>query len=175
MVLNRTRNRNLQASQPQPTDGGEGNVPDHGNQAGDLATGGAGREPGKARQRNAAKSKAGGGRRQILRRSRSVPNIENHEEYVFCDDDEPDIGKTLNAKDGKVGFVIIKGFIGATHFLVDIGSQVFRGKYSIKSILVCFTIANNIQFYLLLCYEVNVISVLLNCVNSLTRQRSVRN
>ena len=55
------------------------------------------------------------------------------------DDDEPDIGKTLHAKDGKLGFVTNRGFVAATNFLVDIHSQVFSENYSIKGILTVFT------------------------------------
>ena len=36
-------------------------------------------------------------------------------------DDQPDIGQTLHAKDGKLGFFTSsKGFVYATNFLVDI-------------------------------------------------------
>ena len=39
------------------------------------------------------------------RHSRSVPNQEaNVEEDRYLDDEEPDIGKTLHTKDGKVSF-----------------------------------------------------------------------
>ena len=66
------------------------------------------------------------------RRSRSAPQqAETHEE-VFHDDEEPDCGKTLHAKDGKLGFFTNRGFICGTNFLVDIESQVYSEKYSIK-------------------------------------------
>ena len=52
----------------------------------------------------------------------------------FEEDEEPDIGKTLHAKDGKLGFVTNKGFISATNFLVDIESQVHSETYAIKGI-----------------------------------------
>ena len=45
---------------------------------------------------------------------------------VYFDDEEPDIGKTLHAKDGKLGFVSSKGFVCATNFLVDIAAQVHK-------------------------------------------------
>ena len=51
---------------------------------------------------------------------------------IFHDDDEEDIGKTLSAKNGVLGFVTKQGFKVATNFLVDIGSQVYSEKYSIK-------------------------------------------
>ena len=54
------------------------------------------------------------------------------EEVIDDDDDEPDIGKTLHAKDGKLGFVTNRGFVAATNFLVDIQAQVFSETYSIK-------------------------------------------
>ena len=48
-------------------------------------------------------------------------NLNVAEEEVFDDDDdEPDVGKTLHAKDGKLGFVTNRGFVAATNFLVDI-------------------------------------------------------
>ena len=51
---------------------------------------------------------------------------------MFLDDEEPDIGKTLHSKDGKLGFFANKGFIFATNFVVDIASQVYSEKYSVK-------------------------------------------
>lgn len=65
---------------------------------------------GQARQRNAAaaKSKSRGGGRRNLRRSLSAPSLQrevNDEDVFFYDDDEPDIGKTLHAKDGKVNIL----------------------------------------------------------------------
>ena len=54
------------------------------------------------------------------------------EEEILDDDDEPDVGKTLHAKDGKLGFVSNRGFVAATNFLVDIQAQVFSETYSIK-------------------------------------------
>ena len=38
--------------------------------------------------------------------------------------EQEDVGKTLHAKDGRLGFVSEKGFLAATNILVDIGSQV---------------------------------------------------
>ena len=121
----RTRNQNRRDVQQPPADGAHGAVPDQGNQ--DVVLG-AGAGVGRARQRNAAKSKAGSG----ARRSRSVPNPGNQEDVFYDDDEEPDIGKTLHARDGKLGFVTSKGFMNATNFLVAIESQVFSEKYSIK-------------------------------------------
>ena len=46
--------------------------------------------------------------------------------------EQEDVGKTLHAKDGRLGFVSKKGFLAATNFLVDIGSQVYSEKYSFK-------------------------------------------
>ena len=59
--------------------------------------------PRQARQRNSARARAN---RAHPRRSRSSPNMQDghFEEDVFYDDEEPDIGKTLNTKDGKVSF-----------------------------------------------------------------------
>ena len=121
----RTRNQNRRDVQQPPADGAHGAVPDQGNQ--DVVLG-AGAGIGRARQRNAAESKAGSG----ARRSRSVPNPGNQEDVFYDDDEEPDIGKTLHARDGKLGFVTSKGFMNATNFLVAIESQVFSEKYSIK-------------------------------------------
>ena len=56
------------------------------------------------------------------------------DEDVYEDDEEPDVGKTLHAKDGKLGFVTRTGFKVATDFLVDIASQVYSETYSIKGI-----------------------------------------
>lgn len=58
-------------------------------------------------------------------------------DLVISDDDEDESddvtkGKSLNAKDGKLGFVTKRGFISATNFLVDILSQVYSEKYAIK-------------------------------------------
>ena len=102
----------------------------------------------KTRQRNTARSKSRGAR--SLRRSVSAPNLEaDAQEEVFHDDEEPNIGKTLHAKDGKVlpiifflnnyfisqlGFITSKGFVGATNFLVDIEAQVHSEKYVIKGV-----------------------------------------
>ena len=45
-------------------------------------------------------------------------------------DDQPDIGQTLHAKDGKLGFFTSsKGFVYATNFLVDIVSHVHSERY----------------------------------------------
>ena len=79
---------------------------------------------GRPRLARSAKAKAG-------RRSKSVPG-EVDQEDVFHDEEEEDIGKTLHSKDGRLGFVTNKGFIAATNFLVDIGSQVYSEKYCIK-------------------------------------------
>ena len=60
------------------------------------------------------------------------------------DEDESDDvtkGKSLNAKDGKLGFVIKRGFVSATNFLVDIRSQVYSEKYAIKG-----TVARLVSF-----------------------------
>lgn len=59
--------------------------------------------PRQTRQRNSARARAN---RAHPRRSRSSPNMaDGHfEEEVFHDDEEPDIGKTLHSKDGKVSF-----------------------------------------------------------------------
>ena len=121
----RTRNQNRRDDQQPPADGAHGAVPDQGKQDVEL---GAGAGVGRACQRNAAKSKAGSG----ARRSRSEPNAGKQEDVFYDDDEEPDIGKTLHARDGELGFVTSKGFMSATNFLVDIESQVFSEKYSIK-------------------------------------------
>ena len=85
-----------------------------------------------ARQRNnaRAKSKDGGGGVQ----GQAATASENHEtnDEVYFDDEEPDIGKTLHAKDGKLGFITSKGFVCATNFLVDVASQVHSQNYSMK-------------------------------------------
>ena len=41
-------------------------------------------------------------------------------------------GKTLQAREGSLGFVTSNGFIQATNFIMDIRSQVISEKYSIK-------------------------------------------
>ena len=82
---------------------------------------------GRPRLARAAKAKAG----RTERRSRSVNGVAD-QEHIFHDEEEEDIGKTLHSKDGRLGFVTSKGFIAATNFLVDIGSQVYSEKYCIK-------------------------------------------
>ena len=83
------------------------------------------------RQRTRAKAKVG----NAVETVETTQNVD--EEMLEDDDDEPDIGKTLHAKDGKLGFVTNRGFVAATNFLVDIQSQVFSEKYSIKGIITC--------------------------------------
>ena len=87
------------------------------------------------RQRTRAKAKVGNA-------VETTQTVEEEIEMFEDDDDEPDIGKTLHAKDGKLGFVTNRGFVAATNFLVDIQSQVFSEKYSIKGIIttcsICF-------------------------------------
>ena len=57
-----------------------------------------------------------------MRRSVSTPNLatagnDQNEEDVFHDDKDPDTGKTLHVKDGKLGFFASsKGFVFATNF-----------------------------------------------------------
>ena len=82
-----------------------------------------------ARQRNAAraKSKDVGGQVQA-----TAARDDHDNDEVYFDDEEPDIGKTLHAKDGKLGFVLSKGFVCATNFLVDIAAQVHSINYSMK-------------------------------------------
>ena len=41
-------------------------------------------------------------------------------------------GKTLQAREGSLGFVTSNGFIQATNFIMDIRSQVISEKYSFK-------------------------------------------
>ena len=53
--------------------------------------------------------------------------------------EEEDIGKTLSVKDGKLGFVMAKGFIEKTNFIVAIKSQVCSIKYTIKGWLLYYT------------------------------------
>ena len=62
---------------------------------------------------------------------------------MHFDDEEPDIGKTLHAKDGKLGFVSSKGFVCATNFLVDIAAQVHSTNYSMKGYEVIVKKAGN--------------------------------
>ena len=47
-------------------------------------------------------------------------------------DEEPTAGKSLHAKDGRLGFVSNKGFVPATNFILEINSQVYSERYSIK-------------------------------------------
>ena len=47
-------------------------------------------------------------------------------------DEEPTAGKSLHAKDGRLGFVSSKGFVPATNFILEINSQVYSERYSIK-------------------------------------------
>ena len=77
-------------------------------------------------QRTRAKAKAGNAAVEAVH--------QEADEDVFEDDEEPDIGKTLHAKDGKLGFLTRMGFKVATDFLVDIASQVYSETYSIKGI-----------------------------------------
>ena len=97
-------------------------------------TGGADTAPGPrvTHQRTRAKAKVGTA-------VETTQNVDEMIEMFEDDDDEPDIGKTLHAKDGKLGFVTNRGFVAATNFLVDIHSQVFSENYSIKGILTVFT------------------------------------
>ena len=60
--------------------------------------------------------------------------VQYREEAIPNDEEEDDIGKTLCAKDGKLGFMGKKGFFPATNFLVDIESQVSSDRYSIKGL-----------------------------------------
>ena len=66
--------------------------------------------PRQTRQRNSARARAN---RAHPRRSRSSPNLQDghFEEEVFHDDEEPDIGKTLHAKDGKVSLSFKNHFL----------------------------------------------------------------
>ena len=91
-----------------------------------------------SRHRNAAraKSKDNGGLVQA-----AAASDDNDE--VHFDDEEPDIGKTLHAKDGKLGFVSSKGFVCATNFLVDIAAQVHSTNYSMKGYEVIVKKAGN--------------------------------
>ena len=62
--------------------------------------------PSRARQRKAAKTKSGGGSTTAAAKAGGGPTTtaaaeEANQEEIFFDD-EPDIGKTLHAKDGKV-------------------------------------------------------------------------
>ena len=93
-----------------------------------------------ARQRNAAKAKSKDGSAQVPAPAAS-DDPEN--EDVYFDDEEPDIGKTLHAKDGKLGFVTSKGFVSATNFLVDIAAQVHSMNYSMKGYEVIVKKAGN--------------------------------
>ena len=97
-----------------------------GNRGADTATGSR-----VTRQRTRAKAKVG----NAVETVETTQNVD--EEMLEDDDDEPDIGKTLHAKDGKLGFVTNRGFVAATNFLVDIQSQVFSEKYSIKGMITC--------------------------------------
>ena len=78
------------------------------------------------RQRTRAKAKAGNAAVEAVH--------QEADEDVFEDDEEPDVGKTLHAKGGKLGFFTRMGFKVATDFLVDIASQVYSETYSIKGI-----------------------------------------
>ena len=91
--------------------------------------------PRQSRQRNSARSKtrgARGGGHSNQGRNNPEKVHEDVEEEVYFDDEEPDIGKTLHSKDGKLGFITSKGFVCATNFVVDIASQVHSIKYVIK-------------------------------------------
>ena len=93
-----TRAQNRQAAEPEPVVGGA--EPEH-----EPVVGGA-VPPKQTRQRNSARARAKGAQGGGVahhRHSRSVPNQEaNVEEDRYLDDEEPDIGKTLHTKDGKV-------------------------------------------------------------------------
>ena len=47
-------------------------------------------------------------------------------------DEELTAGKSLHSKDGRLGFVSSKGFVPATNFILEINSQVYSERYSIK-------------------------------------------
>ena len=83
-----------------------------------------------ARQRNVARAKS----KDSGVQGQTAADSDNHDtnDEVYFDDEEPDIGKTLHAKDGKLGFITSKGFVCATNFLVDIASQVHSQNYSMK-------------------------------------------
>ena len=51
---------------------------------------------------------------------RQKKRVDYREDAIPDDDEEDDIGKTLCAKNGKLGFMGRKGFLPATNFLVDI-------------------------------------------------------
>ena len=76
----------------------------------------------RSKEQNTAKSKS-------RRRQEENDKRVNEEER---EDDLEDIGKTLHAKEGRLGFVTGKGFVTATNFLVDIRAQVHSTKCSIK-------------------------------------------
>ena len=93
-----TRAQNREAAEPEPVV--EGAEPE-------PVVGGA-VPPKQTRKRNSARARAKGAQGGGVahhRRSRSVPNQEAIvEEDRYLDDEEPDIGKTLHTKDGKVSF-----------------------------------------------------------------------
>ena len=125
--INRLRTRNQAVPDQLPTTDGGGGSKTYtaGGGTGNVRT---------TRQRTRAKCKTAG---VVERPAVQQPDLEG----IYEDDEEPDIGKTLHAKDGKLGYVTNKGFIGATNFLVDIESQVHSEKYLIKGIRLIYFFA----------------------------------
>ena len=65
-------------------------------------------------------------------RAKAKPPVENEPPENTEDQETEDVGKTLHMKDGMLGFVSNKGFTAATNFVVDIESQAYSLKYSLK-------------------------------------------
>ena len=80
------------------------------------------------------KAATSAGPSRTTRIDKRVEDADLGEKSSFFEDDEgPDVGETLHAKDGKLGFYTSsKGFIFATNFLVDIASQVHSERYTLK-------------------------------------------
>ena len=89
---------------------------------------------------------SGGSTRNTGRKER-VEDGDLAEKSSFFEDDD-DIGNTLHAKDGKLGFYTSsKGFAYATNFLVDIASQVHSDRYTLKgrSVLIYSAVKSFLQ------------------------------
>ena len=55
--------------------------------------------------------------------------------------DDPDVGKTLHASNGRLGYVTDRGFMEATNFVIHVEDFVYSETFKIKGKI---TIANGI-------------------------------
>ena len=76
------------------------------------------------------------------------PPVGNEPPENTEDQETEDMGKTLHMKDGMLGFLSNKGLIAATNFVVDIESQAYSLKYTLKGQLTFVHIFVSITYHL---------------------------